>query len=396
MTLSLKTEIPHYWRDCCSLCHHPIDEIVIDFPSLPVTEIYNDAFISEDFGCYDQSFSICPCCGNGQLNCVLQPSVLYSELYSFRTGGSMSEFGNTSFKHFIQRIIGNRKLDFILEIGCNDTWLLQQLTECADKLYGVDPAMKKNEAVLSKGNIQISGVFFNEFDTTQLEGNGIVISSHVLEHIERPREFISDLVHRFEPGTLFVFQFPGFDTLVTNSNFHQIFHHHINYVSEYSIRHLLKEFGCEIVSSATNESYWGSLQIAFRKGIPEKIITGKKFSIAEVRSAHKRFMDEMKVFESAILNTTGKIVGFGAGMQFPVLNYHVNDSLLKLKYIFDDAPSKDGLYYPNFPIQIRKPDVTETLANTTVAVTGINFIRTILKRILQYNPREILIPRIKI
>jgi methylation protein EvaC len=396
MNVALQLNIDSVSRTNCCICGHRVQEDAIEFPEFPITEMYTESFVSSKYGCFDQKVSLCSLCGHVQLAKVLSPKQLYSDNYSFRTTGSMSEQGNRAFKEFIHDICGDAHFDYILEIGCNDTWLLSQFTGQATTLYGVDPVLKGRERELSRNNIVVAGDFFEDFDFEKIEGQrGLVISSHVLEHVEDPVGMISGILSRTNEDTLFAFQFPGFDSLYRNCNFHQIFHHHINYFSEHSISYLLRQQSCEILKCRTNDSYWGSIQIAFKKSNHTTDLTGRLYSLDEIQNQYAMFQTEMSNLRMEIENCAFPLVGYGAGMQLPLLNYHLKNKLDSLECIYDDSPSKDGLYYPNFSVPVRRPPDSLSLDDRCVVVTGINFVRPILKRVLDLQPAQIIVPRLR-
>ena len=65
--------------------------------------------------------------------------------------------------------------------------------------------------------------------------------------------------------TLFFFQFPVLETLLSGCRFDQIFHQHLNYFSFNSINHMLNELGCELLDHKIDTNHWGAVIIVFKK-----------------------------------------------------------------------------------------------------------------------------------
>ena len=231
MNLSPLKNIKYKKRTACAVCGRKLKAAVIDLPSLPITELYIKKVVIGDIGKLDQGLQVCERCGHGQLMHVPDQKVLYGDLYSFRTSNSMSVEGNDVFLSFINRVTGKKRFGSIIEIGCNDLYLLRSLKGKADKLLGVDPLLKGREDVLSEGKVRVIGDFFENVDPQEYKSSKdtLVLSSHVIEHIEEPSELIKNLTDGLDSDTMFVFQLPGFDSLVNGFRFDQIFHHHLHY-----------------------------------------------------------------------------------------------------------------------------------------------------------------------
>ena len=76
----------------------------------------------------------------------------------------------------------------------------------------------------------------------------------------------------------------------------------------------------------------------------------------------------------------------------PVLSYHLNNNLSNFECILDDDESKDGLFYINLPVPIRKPTNIDNLRNANIMIMAVNNTRQILPKLLSYNPKRIILP----
>jgi hypothetical protein len=398
MNLELFKDISYEVRTECAVCQKSLDEPVIELPALPITEIYIKEPNKEDFGTVDQGFHVCDQCGHAQLSHIVDQKVLYKEnAYSFRTSKSMSVKVNDTFRDFIERVTQNRQLKTIVEIGCNDMYLLNSLTDKAEKLVGVDPVLKGKENKLCTDKIKVFGDFFENVNLKEYlcSENTLVLSSHALEHIVNPKDMIENLLADSNDNTLFIFQFPGFDTMLDARRFDQIFHHHLHYFSLYSFKYLLDELGCELLDyNIDHHSCWGSLMVAFRKGRENK---GNAFCVKpsadKVRENYRLFKNTMKNIGEHLRRLQGKkVYGYGAGLQIPILCYHLENDFSCLNCILDDDENKDGLFYPNLPVVIRHSSTVKDLIDSTVLLTGVNFARAIVNKVIELNAKRIVLP----
>jgi len=401
MNLNIFKNIPFEKRTKCAVCQKELGNPLIELPSYPLTEIYIEEKVKDPLALVDQNFQICEECGHGQLTNLISPETLYND-YSFRTSKSTwgATKGNDFFISFIDKITKGKKFKTIIEIGCNDLYLLNILRPRAEKLIGIDPVLRGREKELSDEQITVIGDFFENVDLQQYvhSGETLILTSQVLEHIENPRLMIEKLLAVSTDKTLFAFIFPGFDALLKEGRFDQIFHHHLHYFSSYSFTRLLNELGCRLIDSDVNHHYWGSLAVAFKKEAKKKINPLKntdKMTGEKVAKNFNIFKQKMNFLNKYLTSMKGEeLFGYGAGLQLAVFGYHLNNDFSSFNCIIDDDKEKDGLFYLNLPVPIKNSAKIDKdkLKEAIVVVTAINFSRGILKNLIPLDPKRIILP----
>ena len=97
---------------------------------------------------------------------------------------------------FVKNVIAGRRLKHVVEIGCNDTFLLQMLESVSDRLFGLDPILAGKEkeflgsvSEASRHKYGIIGKFIENVDFKSEIGGSpdLVVSNFVFEHIKSPR-----------------------------------------------------------------------------------------------------------------------------------------------------------------------------------------------------------------
>ena len=392
-------KIPFKKRTNCAICGAASDEPLIELPSFPLTGIYTGEKITTKIAFADQNFHLCTNCGHGQISNIIDPDILYGSTYCFRTSASKTAIkANDIFLSFINRIIGNQYFKNIVEIGCNDLYLLNSLSCKSERLIGIDPILKDSEQELSNSKITVIGQLFENINLKDYapSHNMLVLCSHTLEHIDNPRAMLKKLFDYADDSTLFFFQFPGLEALVDNCRFDRIFHQHLNYISLSSLIYLLNELGGELIDYTVNPHHWGSLLVAFKKtknkiDRPFTDTNFGKISPAKILKNYAMFKNIMQLTGECLAKLKNeKIFGYGAAQMLPVLSYHLRNDFSAFDSILDDDPAREGLFYINLPVCIKTPS-NLNLTDSTVVITAPDNSRQILPKAISLNPKRIIL-----
>lgn len=386
---------------CCNVCGGSV-EPVVDLPKFPLTGLYSREGPQAGLEGHDQCLLVCARCGHGQLRFVLDERVLYGSTYAFRTSSSQTASeGSRFFAAFLDRCFPGHRWKRVLEFGCNDTFLLHLLSTRADRLLGVDPILEGHEAEYGTGNIQVYGDCIEAVDYVGALGGipDLVVSQHTLEHLRNARDVLSSLMEKADHRTVFVMEFPGFDWLLENYRFDQVFHQHLQYFSMQSISALLDQLGSEILFHEFNHHYWGASLIAFRKKRQSSADTPvavlpypRTMGAKEVRRRYQLFKTSMSLTgEMLQAAKPDPLYGYGAALMLPVLGYHLETDFSDFARILDDDPGKDGLGYANLPVRIGLPrDVA--YSESTFLLTAMDNRRPILRSLIDKKPKRIINP----
>lgn len=395
--------IPITRRDRCVVCETKMSDAVLELPDFPLTEIYVDKKPTEKLGFVDQEFCLCERCGHGQVTNVVEPEFVYQSSYETRTSSSSSGSAAMDvFIEFIDDVLKDRPIQTIVEIGCNDLYLLRRLKARAQRLYGIDPIWIGKDPFEDEKITTIGG--FAESVDLRREGVklDVVLCSHTLEHISEPRKMVHELIAQASEESLFLFQFPGLESLVQDSRFDQVFHQHLNYFSLRSVLRMLDDCGANLIHAAINPYHWGTLMVAFKKrgrGQPKE----HRLKAAPIELTRQKIVEQYAVFRDCMSVTTQRlralkherIYGFGAALMLPVLDYHLGDGLTGLIGVIDQDDSKVGKYYLNVPIPVVHPNEVENIKDCIVMSTAINSLdagRKIIPKLMQLNVKQIIVP----
>ncbi len=386
-------------RTECMVCGKKLCTPVIELPDFPMTEIYIGKKVEEKVGFVDQTFHLCKKCGHGQIQNVIDVDLQYGSSIFYHFRSSESATGRESadfFVDFLNDVVKDRSFGQIVELGCNDMYLLKQLKGKGDKLIGIDPILKGKEKEFSEDNLTAIGDFF---ENISLDGEvDLVISKDTLEHVSNPKKFMEKIVNFGHKGTMYFFQFPFLESLLGGCRFDQIYHQHLNYFSLKSIIYLLDEIDCELLDYRINVNHWGAILIAFKKGKGNSRYRKEVLNISEADILQKYavFKSNIECTNKSLRLLKGeKIYGYGAALMLPVLCYHLGNELSCLECVIDDDKNKEGLFYINLPVNIRTCEKIKDINKSIVLITAIstmNNVRRMLPKLFKMNPKQVILP----
>ncbi len=391
-------------RTRCMACGAAVGKPLISLPDFPLSEIYTNRPVEEKAGFVDQEFCLCRSCGHGQLLNIIPPELLYfGSSYFFRTSQSKTAVPAVDFfLDFVEGVLKGRAYDTIADIGCNDLYMLKKLGTRAKRLLGIDPVLAGREKELSSGKTVVIGDLFENAVARHSVSfdSDLVLSSHTLEHVRDPKWLVKTVLDSSTQNTMFGFQFPGFESLVRDARFDQIFHQHYNYFTLKSVIRMLTDLGAELIAYKVNPYHWGALMIVFRKNPSGSTAWHGKFehdsvqlSDGEVLMQYKVFQDAMKLANERLAVWKGSSVyGYGAANMLPILSYHMKNDLSCLQAVLDDDERKQGMYYINLPVAIKSPSVVKSFKDTVLFLTAIDNSRILVPKLISLAPQKIILP----
>lgn len=389
----------------CPICQTPMSAPLIELPRLPLTGIFLNQAPTSEAPVYDQAFDICSKCGHGQLTHQIDPEKIYDGTYSFRTSDShTAQSGTDQFLAFLDQVTHkDQKFETVLDVGCNDLHLLKKLDGRAKKRVGIDPIWRGKESENKDSTIEVHGALLGELDLRKVVGNqlDLVVCRHTLEHIQDPITFLQQLFEAGSNETLYVFEFPGLESLIRRYRYDQVFHQHLQYFSWGSFAELVSRCEGHILSASENPHHWGAFFFAFRRGMSsDKTLDfqreGQELR-ARVKKGYPLFRQTLHTCAQTLEDLAKKeaVYGYGGAQMLPVISYHMGTSLNELQALFDDDRERSGLYYPNFAFSIEQPSGTkQPTPDSSVLITAPDSVRPILKKVMTYQPRNILVPMV--
>lgn len=384
---------------CCGVCGNSDLEITWDLPQLPLTETYGT--FSADYPCFDQEVRICAECGHFQLGMRVDPFFLYSdENYAYKSVGLKRVEEESLFASFISRFAPT-PVEHILEIGANDLSLAEQLSTMGKQVFAVDPLVGDEP---KGGRVQVFRMMAEEFIQSTSDVFDLVVARHTLEHVDNPRLLLGQLFEKVSSGGVIVLEIPSLDLMVSSLRGDAFFHQHYHYFDLLSLRRLAIEVDGVVLGYWQNRqgSNGGSIMVAMGKARP--LTSRKSFAAGEaaafgtgVPSERARgfdafksqFLGQMETLVTLIENNQ-PIVGVGAGLMAPVLDYHLNGAVGRLPLILDDDIRKHGTSYRNLDVRIELPGKASLPEGFSALITSMENPKPIFRRAVELGAEKVI------
>lgn len=163
----------------------------------------------------------------------------------------------TDFTRFIDRALerwggGVRR---VLELGCGGCTILSELAARGYEVTGIDPG----PLAVREGARRGLRVINDFFPTPQFSGHAdFIFHNDVLEHVDRPVEFLASQRRQLSPGGLIIAAVPDCSDGVRSGEISMTMHQHLSYFDQDSLARVFEAAGLTVVA-VERAAYGGSL-----------------------------------------------------------------------------------------------------------------------------------------
>tara|TARA_B110000046_G_C13025897_1_gene414082 strand:- start:3538 stop:4686 length:1149 start_codon:yes stop_codon:yes gene_type:complete len=286
-------------------------------------------------------------------------------------GHALAEsYGNDVFK-FVESAIKNHFTDAnkILEIGCGGGYMLNKFKrELGLEIIGVDPspvAVKTGE----KFGYEVIKEFYPPTQT--IDKVDIIFHYDVLEHIDKPYEFLKSHKTNLTDNGLIIFAVPDDTECIEAGDASMVIHEHINYFDKNSLKNVVEKSGFDVLD-IQQSNHGGVLYCAARK------IEGHNFVPLVGRQKYESFSTKYEVFRKNITSYIDTILedennSLGIYIALRVTPYITKYSNNKRIRFFDDDPGIHGKYYDGYDIPVENMEDLQQKPLTHIIVASHSF-----------------------
>lgn len=354
----------------CRLCASTGLVPVLDLGTLVLTGVFPK---SRDEEILAGPLQLCKCgeCGLVQLRHNYDLGQLYGETYGYRSGLNQSMVRHLHGKvGKIRTLVDLRGGDLVVDIGANDSTLLQAYSAQGLDLVGVDPSGPKF-ARYYPAHIRLIPDFFNaKLMKRAFPGRRakVVTSIAMFYDLERPMNFVRDVAEVLDDQGIWVFEQSYLPSMLDTSSYDTVCHEHLEYYALKQIKRMTDQAGLKIVGIEFNDINGGSFSVTAAKqksGYPaassliertldderrrglDSIETFKRFA-ARVVEHRDRLLDLLR----GLKRDGKKVLGYGASTKGNVLIQYCGISPDLVSCVAEVNEDKFGAFTPGSKIPI--------------------------------------------
>lgn len=362
----------------CRLCSGKNIESFMNLGAMPPANELFPREQNESFGInIPLKIFVCKDCLLVQTEDYLRSDEVFKSDYCYLSSVSSSWVAHA--KQFITTVAGRFELDynsFIVEVACNDGYLLQHAIALNIPCLGVEPTEMAAHRALEKG-IPVEISFFGKNCATKLRARGVsadlVVANNVLAHVPDLRDFVRGIAIILKTDGVASFEFQHLLNIIQDLQFDTLYHEHFSYFSLFVVSKLMESESLKVFDAEELDTHGGSLRIWVTHRANESLNVRSTSRVENILqkerncglsnlAVYRNFQSRADLNASRFLKflkdqrAQGKVVvGYGAAAKAStLLNYlGVRDDLLP--FVYDASPSKYGKRLPGSGIEIRQP-----------------------------------------
>ncbi len=126
------------------------------------------------------------------------------------------------------------------------------MSQYVGHIYSIDPSPISN-CIKDIKNVEYVQTFFN-YDLMASKINKpikLIVCRHVIEHIDKPREVLRDIVRLLEEDGILYIEVPDMQEIIEHIRFCDIYHDHCGYYQKNTLINIMQELGCEFLNRTT-------------------------------------------------------------------------------------------------------------------------------------------------
>ncbi len=310
-------------------------------------------------------------CGLVQLRHSYDLNELYGDNYGYRSSLNQSMVKHLHSK--VREILKHVALlpgDLVIDIGSNDSTLLQAYPKQGIQLVGIDPTGKKFKEFYPD-HIQLAPDFFSA-ETVQAAFGGkkakVITAIAMFYDLEDPLDFMRQVHQVLADDGIWVFEQSYMPTMLSVNAYDTICHEHLEYYGLKQIKWLTNRTGFKIVDVQLNNVNGGSFSVTVAKThapyrdnldqVQAILHEEKRLGLGTLQPYREfsqrvfRHREELRAFLKERRSDGRKIFGYGASTKGNVILQFCGITEQEIPYIAEVNTDKFGCYTPGTHIPI--------------------------------------------
>lgn len=347
----------------------------------------------------------CPDSGLLQMKHSYSLEEMYGDNYGYRSGLNSSMVSHLTNKiNYLERLVGFKENDLVIDIGSNDATALKAYTGKFRKV-GIDPTGIKFKEYYSDDILLIPDFFTaNIFKTVFPNDKAKIITSIAMFYdLESPADFVRDIEKCLAEDGIWHFEQSYMPSMLRTNAYDTVCHEHLEFYSFKVVKNLLEKWGLKVIDVQMNAINGGSFAVTASKisapYLPNTPIinwmiqqeddmgldTPKPYRDFEERVfKHRKNLTDLI---DALVADNKKIFGYGASTKGNVLLQFCGFTTKQIPYIAEVNESKFGSFTPGTHIPIISEKEAHAMKPDYFLVLPWHFKNSILEREKEYIDR---------
>ncbi|QYX55686.1 class I SAM-dependent methyltransferase [Roseovarius sp. SCSIO 43702] len=250
----------------CRHCRAPLELEFLNLGHAPPSNAYLDpAALNAPEKTYPLRVKVCQKCRLVQTEDYAEAEELFNSDYAYFSSTSRGWLEHAS--RYVTMIVDRLGLNgdsHVIEVACNDGYLLRNFVEAGIPCLGIEPTASTAEAAEAL-SIPVLREFFGAAVGRRLAREGkmadLVCGNNVYAHVPDINDFTRGLASVLKPDGVITLEFPHLLRLVEQTQFDTIYHEHFSYLSLLTASKIFEAAGLRIFDLEHLSTHGGSLRI---------------------------------------------------------------------------------------------------------------------------------------
>jgi len=236
----------------CRSCSGADVEVFLSLGDLPLVDrLVAPGEDPADAARYPLDIAFCADCTLVQVAQVVDADIVFAEDYPYYS--SFSEDLLAHSRQHTDQLVQQRGLgptSFVVEVACNDGYLLKGLKDRGVPALGIDPAPGPVGAARALGLDVVLGFFGRDTARAVVAARGhadVVVANNVMAHVPDLNGFVAGLSELVADDGVVTVENPWVLELLARRAFDTIYHEHVCYFSCTAVQHLAARHGLVLV-----------------------------------------------------------------------------------------------------------------------------------------------------